>query len=155
MVKKSAEKVFASEPSKEEVRPKGKRGGNYGGGRPPYEPTVQDRRTVMHLAAAGVTHDNIADCVGENGIAVGTLQKHFARELKVSRNIVTGLAMSKMIAGMKNGQAWAICFWLKCRGGFKETQAHQFVDQDGKDRPFMLADADRLIAAADEADEIG
>jgi len=45
-----------------------------------------------------------------------------------------------------------VCFLLKCRAGWHETTAQRFVDEKGKDRPFMLADADRLVSEADAED---
>ena len=35
------------------------------------------------------------------------------------------------------------------------VERHRFVDQNGKDRPFLLSDADRLVAEADAADAAG
>ena len=110
---------------------------------------MADRRTVAYMVAAGISQERIAACIGENGIESDTLRKHFRRELDTSQQTVTGLAMGSVVRGIKNGEAWATCFYLKCRAGFRETQAHQFVDNEGRDRPFMLADADRIIAAAD------
>ena len=54
------------------------------GGRPPYEPTEADRNTVKTMAACGITHDEIARCLGTNGIAAKTLRRHFRLELKTA-----------------------------------------------------------------------
>ena len=131
-----------------------KRGGaRPGAGQPPYQPTSADRSTVKNLAAVGVTHSEIAKCIGTDGISDRTLRKHFRRELDVSLNEVKALAMSGLVQGLKRGDAWAVCFTLKCRAGWHETSAHRFVNEQGSDRPFLLSDADRLVADADE--EIG
>jgi hypothetical protein len=47
---------------------------------------------------------------------------------------VKALAMSKVVAAIKNGEAWAVCFFLKCKAGWRETQAlsHQMLDENGK-----------------------
>ena len=124
-------------------------------GRPTFEPTENDRNVVKNLSAAGLSHNRIKACIfASNGRPIDdkTLRKYFRTELDTTQDMVTAMATSKVVSAIKNEKAWAICFWLKCRAGFRETQAHQFVDQDGKDRPFLLSDADRLIADADAAD---
>ena len=124
-----------------------------GTGRPTYEPTQADRATVKNLAAVGVPHAEIAKCIGSYGISEPTLRKHFRRELDVSLNEVRALAMSGLVMGLKKGDGWAVCFTLKARAGWQETTAQRFVDERGRDRAFLLADADRLVADADDEDE--
>lgn len=46
--------------------------------------------------------------------------------------------MSQVVAAMKRGEAWAVCFFLKCRGGWKETQALQHSGEDGKPIPLEI-----------------
>ena len=87
------------------------------GGRPSYEPTEADRNTVKTMAACGLTHDAIARCLGTNGIAPKTLRRHFRHELDTALTQVNALVGSQVIAAVKRGEAWACCFWLKCRGG--------------------------------------
>jgi hypothetical protein len=102
-----------------------------GPGQPPYEPTPADRATVQNLAALGATHKEIAMCIGRYGVSEPTLRKHFRRELNNSLTEVKALAMSQVVAAMKRGEAWAVCFFLKCRGGWRETQALQHSGPDG------------------------
>jgi hypothetical protein len=92
------------------------------GGRPSYEPTEADRNTVKTMAACGITHDEIARCLGTNGIAAKTLRRHFGLELKTALTQVNALVGSQVIAAAKRGEAWACCFWLKSRAGWKEKQ---------------------------------
>jgi hypothetical protein len=94
----------------------------------------------------------IAKCIGSHGISEPTLRKHFRRELDVSLNEVRALAMGGLVQGLKKGEAWAVCFTLKARAGWQETTAQRFVDQSGRDRPFLLSDADRLVGEADAED---
>jgi hypothetical protein len=89
-------------------------------GRRPYEPTPADRATVKALVAAGVTEARICPCIGSYGIAEKTLRKHFKRELKTARSEVTALAMSKLLAGIQVGEAWAIKLWMMAREGWTE-----------------------------------
>ena len=102
-------------------------------GKPKYQPTAADRATVQNLAALGATHADIAMCIGTKGIDEKTLRKHFRRELDTSLMEVKALAMSKVVAAIKNGEAWAVCFFLKCKAGWRETQAlsHQMLDENG------------------------
>ena len=101
-------------------------------GRPKYAPTPADRATVQHLAALGAPHKEIAMCIGQRGISEPTLRKHFRRELDKSLTEVKALAMSQVIAAMKRGEAWAVCFFLKCRAGWKEKQGIEHSGRDGE-----------------------
>ena len=103
-----------------------------GRGQPEYEPTPADRATVQHLAALGAPQKEIAMCIGQRGISEPTLRKHFRRELDKSLTEVKALAMSHVIAAMRRGEAWAVCFFLKCRGGWKEKQGIEHSGPDGE-----------------------
>ena len=102
-----------------------------GRGQPKYEPTPADRATVQNLAALGATHKEIATCIGRRGVSEPTLRKHFRRELDTSLSEVKALAMSQVVAAMKRGEPWAVCFFLKCRGGWRETHGLQHSGPDG------------------------
>jgi hypothetical protein len=132
---------------------KPKRGGaRPGAGSPPYEPTPSDRATVKNLVVCGYTHEQIARCIGSYGISEKTLRKHFRRELDISKAEVDAFATSNLVNMIRDRNLGAICFYLKCRAGWQEITAQRFVDEKGKDRPFLLTDADRLVADADEED---
>ena len=102
-----------------------------GRGQPKYEPTPADRATVQNLAALGAPHKEIARCIGRRGISEPTLRKHFRRELDNSLAEVKALAMSQVVAAIKRGEAWAVCFFLKCRAGWKERSASESGDAEG------------------------
>ncbi len=93
-----------------------------GRGQPQYEPTQADRNTVKSMMATGFTQPQIARCIGTDGIDEKTLRLHFRDELDTSRDkanaAIANVAYQRAIAG----EAWAVCFWLKCRAGWKETQ---------------------------------
>jgi hypothetical protein len=108
-------------------------------GRKKFRPTEADMALVKNMAAAGIPEDQIADCIGIRGIDKNTLRKYFKRELQTSRNSVTALAMSQVVKAMSNGEAWACCFWLKCRAGWKETDRHEITGAEG--RPIEVANA--------------
>lgn len=134
---------------------KKKRGGSRpGAGQPPYEPTPADRATVKNLVVCGYTREQIARCIGSHGISENTLRKHFRRELDVSKAEIDAFATSQLFSLMRDRNLGALCFYLKCRAGWQETTAQRFVDEKGKDRPFLLGDADKLVADADDEDEL-
>lgn len=118
--------------------------------RPEYEPTAADRATVQNLAAMGAPHKEIARCVGTRGISEPTLRKHFRRELDVSETEVRAMAMASIVKGLRNGEAWATCFYLKCKAGWKERTEldHRLVDRNGNDRT-LIGVLDALVDAAD------
>ena len=74
---------------------------------------------VKHLSAAGVEQPRIAAAVG---CSHPTLRKNYAQELLVSKTEVTAMAQSALFTAIKKGEAWAVCFWLKTREGWREVQ---------------------------------
>ncbi len=58
------------------------------GGRPPHQPTAEQRRQAHAMALRGIPHRHIAAIIG---VAEGTLRKHYATELA---------------AGMADGAVW-------------------------------------------------
>ena len=110
-------------------------------------PTEADRTTVTVMTAAGIPQDRIAACLGEDGISESTLNKYFRRELEIGQDKVNGIVVSALVKAAQAGEAWAVCFWLKTRMGWREKQDlnHRFVDEGGKDRD--LTDAKRELAA--------
>lgn len=130
-------------------------GARRGAGKPAYKPTEADRTTVTVMAAIGLKQDQIADCLGTRGISRPTLEKYFAHELAIGLSKVSGLAGQGLVKAIQNGEAWAICFWMKTRMGWSERSDHRFVDIDGKDRNFNLADIDRIVAEADRRTQGG
>lgn len=117
--------------------------------RPEYEPTLSDKATVQNLAALGKTHAVIAKCLGTRGISEPTLRKHFRRELDQSAVEVSAMAMASVVKALRNGEAWATCFYLKCRENWRETQNHALVDKNGNDRS-LIGELDALVDAATE-----
>jgi len=127
-------------------------GTRVGAGKPSYEPTAADRATVKNLIVCGYTQERIAKCLGTVGISRNTLRKHFRRELDSSKAEVDAFATSALIHGIRNGNTALLIFFMKTRCGWQETTAQRFVDHSGRDRAFLLSDADRLIAEADAED---
>lgn len=98
-------------------------------GRPPFKPTAAQREKVKWLAIAGVKQDRIVEHVG--GIDGKTLRAHFREELDLGKEEILALGVSKIVDAMRRGEAWALCFYMKCRGGWKERQAVEVTGEDG------------------------
>ena len=100
-------------------------------GRPPFCPTDAEREAVTRMAAVGIPHEQIALVVGDNGINVDTLKKHFKRELEtayVEANTKVGQSMfQRAIDGDVGAQKW----WTACRMGWKDASR---VEVSGPDK---------------------
>lgn len=83
-----------------------------------------DLKQVEKLAAQGLTKKEICDALG---IAETTLYAWSRVNSQFSQSIKKGQAQAlitvtdKLFDAVKDGQAWAICFYLKTRGGWRET----------------------------------
>ena len=95
-----------------------------GPGKPPFEPTEDERNLVTQMAMVGIPQTDIA-LVIRDGIAPKTLRTHFRRELdtaKVKANAkVGGILFKKILAG----DTTAAIFWAKTQMGWKEKQEYE------------------------------
>jgi hypothetical protein len=116
--------------------------------RPSYQPTDQDTRTVQTMAACGFPHAEICTILD---IDEKTLRKHFRDTLDKAMIQADAKVSQTMFQMATSGEHPGMtAFWMKVRRRWKEpANDHRFVDESGKDRPFLLSDADRLIAEAD------
>jgi hypothetical protein len=103
-----------------------------GRGRPKFEPTDADRNTVKTMAAGGFTHESIARCLGEHGIDKKTLYVHFRDELDTSLDKANATIANVAFQAAARGEAWAVCFWLKCRARWQEVARYEHSGIDGK-----------------------
>lgn len=102
------------------------------GGRPPFNPTEDQRRIVNVMAAGGFQHDAIAYAIG---CSDETLRKYFRDELDSG-----GAKANAMVVGNLYRQATkddprattAAIFWAKTRLGWKEPQSLELSGPDGK-----------------------
>ena len=107
--------------------------------RPTYEPSNTDRATVEAMAAAGINQATIARCIGNEGIDEKTLRKHFRRELDTSADKSNALVATQVFKAAQRGEAWACCFWLKCRAGWRERSVME-VEKKQSQGDFTLAE---------------
>jgi len=90
------------------------------------------REKVRYLAGVGLPQDDIAkifDCSPK------TLRKHLHRELGRGAAEAHATVAGYLFAAAKGGNITAIIFWLKSRGGWKETAAHEVSGTDEKPDP--------------------
>lgn len=89
-------------------------------GRPEWEPTPKDRRTVETMAAYGIPEEDIALVLGKDA---KTLRKHCRVELDtglIKANAKVAGNMYALATGKGREAVTAGIFWLKTRAGWSE-----------------------------------
>lgn len=80
-------------------------------------------RVLYRCASRGFTQEQIANLLG---ISEKALQGRLAAEprlyslIKKAQSETIDLATGKLVMAIREGKAWAICFYLKCRAGWHE-----------------------------------
>src|SRR5580693_4275849 len=101
-------------------------------GNPKYEPTEADRNTVRSMAATGFKQEDIAACLGTEGIDPKTMRKHFRIELKTARlkanAAVANRAYQMAVTGNPPSSTY---FYLKTQCGWRETTRHEHTGPGG------------------------
>jgi hypothetical protein len=103
-----------------------------GPGRPPYEPSEKDRRTVRTMSAYGIPQHRIAPVIG---VDEKTLRRHFRAELdsaEVQANAAVAGALYRNATEHNNVQAQI--FWMKTRAQWREARPG-----DSPDHPMHYA----------------
>ena len=91
--------------------------------RPRFEPTAEQRKTVEIMAAYGMPEEQIASTIGPKGIDPKTLRKHFRRELLLGATKANSKVAETAYQMAISGKCPVMTiFWLKCRGGWRETE---------------------------------
>lgn len=93
-----------------------------------YKPTKADTETVKNMIMLGSREETIAKCVGERGVAIDTLRKHFGellvtyREMTLAR-VAHGTIVKLALPDAKGnpGNPTAAMFLLKCRAGWRDS----------------------------------
>jgi hypothetical protein len=100
-------------------------------GRPKHQPTAESRHYVMALAGMGMPEADMAKVVG---IDPKTLRKHYRAELDtgaLKANAKVAQSLFNIANGKGRSAATACIFWLKTRGGWRETSVHEISGKDG------------------------
>ena len=89
-------------------------------GRPPFDPTEDEKMTVGMMCAVGIPHEGIALCIGDNGIDDKTMRKHFAEELKTAKIKANAKIGGSIFNAAIGGNMTAASLWAKTQMGWKE-----------------------------------
>jgi hypothetical protein len=104
-------------------------------GRPAFEPTDEQRKTVKTMAGLGMRHEDIALCVfwpdGGPSISVDTLRVHFSVELATGAPMANASIGLKLFEKAMNGDTAALIFWAKTRMRWQENFRHEHSGPDG------------------------
>lgn len=96
-----------------------------------HEPTERDRQQVTLMAGIGLTHDQIAKVIG---VSDETLRKYYSEELEVAASKMTAKVAQNLYSIATNkgaGSVTAAIFWMKARGGWRETERREVTGADG------------------------
>lgn len=111
-------------------------------GQAPYEPTERDRKLVGLSVALGGTQEQIAATLG---ISSMTLRKYYKKELEhglYDANLAIGTRLFKKAM---DGDTTSCIFWLKCRGGWRETDRLEVTGANGSSMQLEVTHADKRI----------
>lgn len=94
-------------------------------GRKNFEPTAEERQKVYQLTAAGFTVEEIAKTIYryKKPISDKTVRKYFSKELETARIEAVGAVAARLFKKAMDGDTASMIFYLKTRGGWKESQA--------------------------------
>lgn len=97
-----------------------------GPGRPPHQPTQENRDMVSKMSCYGITQDVIAKCVG---IHEETLRIHYREELDTAKAKCIADVGDRLMDKIRNGDGPSIMFYLKTQGKWREKD-----DDDNKSK---------------------
>lgn len=97
-------------------------------GRPAHVPTKKTRNKVRGLSGVGTRYEDIALRLA---ISSDTLVKYYKEELDYGRIDANASIAKSLYDAAKKGNTQASIFWLKTRAGWKETDRHEHVGNNG------------------------
>ena len=100
-------------------------------GRPLHEPTDQTRKTVEAMSAYGIKQQDIALVLS---ISKPTLEKHYRLELDTAcakANSKVAESLYNKATGSHPQAVTAAIFWMKTRGGWKDTSRIEHTGPNG------------------------
>jgi hypothetical protein len=98
-------------------------------GRPPFEPTDEQRKMVKGLAALGLPYKDIGFVLG---CSEDTVEKYFRAELDVGP-AEANARVGRFLFEQAQRNLTAAIFWAKTRMGWREIERHEITGKDGKD----------------------
>ena len=123
-------------------------------GRPPFEPTAEQRKLVNSLAGIGCTNDELLECIPwgkEDGKPIDekTLLKHFKPELKRGRSLAAMTLKKRAYDMAAAGDKTMLIFLMKTKLGYSETQKVEHTGKDGAPLPAAVAGPILYLPAKD------
>ena len=88
-------------------------------GKPPFEPTDEQRKEVYQMSSVGTPQEQIAQCINK-GIDVKTLRKYFREELDTASTIANAAVGGMLYDKAMNGDTTAMIWWTKARNRWSE-----------------------------------
>lgn len=117
-----------------------------------FQPTDTQRVLVKQLAAFGIPQRAICSLVGTmakaNPLDPATLRKHFAHELDMGLSEAITKVAGLLLKSAIEGNVTAQIFFLKTRGGWRETNRLEVSDQDGNPLPVAAVPLDAAMLDA-------
>lgn len=131
-------------------------------GKPPFQPTDEQRKTVKAMVAFGIPYADICKVIinsmTKGPISTATLQVHFRDELdrgSVEANAKVGQSLYMQATGggdWEKANITAAIWWSKIRMGWKETVRHEHRFDLSKLSDEELQAFERITAKASVVD---
>ena len=96
-----------------------------------FVPTDEQREKVKMLRCCGVAHAMISNVLG---IPLRTLERHFREELDHGLADANSQIAGALYQKALSGDTTAMIFWLKTRGGWRETVQNLNLSMDMRKR---------------------
>jgi len=97
-------------------------------GRPPLQPTQEERDLVEAMSGHGVPQEQIAALI-RGGIDDNTLVKHFKAELLAGKAKANAQIGSTLFDKAMSGDTAALIFWAKTQMRWKETKVQEIREE--------------------------
>ncbi len=94
-----------------------------------HRPSETQRQHVKALSGYGMTHKHISSFIGINE---DTLRAHYRAELDEGMSQAVATAAKGLYKKIQDGNLTAIIFYLKTKGGFRETSEPVAVPDSAK-----------------------
>ena len=119
------------------------------GGRPPFEPTIEQRHAVTVLRSNGFSERLIARLLRVNR---RTLRKHFKTELADAQEVIVAALGAVVVQAPLNGDWRAALSWLSRFGDeqWRKTEHHLYGGIEGAEPIQVNAQARVIIVSRDE-----
>lgn len=98
--------------------------------RPPWEPSAQELELIEAMSRAGITHEQISKVLKKD---VKTLKKYCGEILENSKHLANSKVAGWLFNNCEKGNVTAQIFWMKTRGGWRETSGDDEVKIKAKD----------------------